>query len=417
MKLENINKLVDVVKNGTRADIAKLINEEFECYTSEEIQIMENNSFEDADSQDVSYEYNREGDNFETLDIATLTKSVKKSLTKIPSREEARYISDIYYQIQSMRIGVEGQLRAMDQKADQDSKTEIAEKKTKSNPVQSRPFMEWYLANLKIMETEIGKALTIFSDSCYMGRWAKANKGIGPTIATQLVAYLDIPSDTGFYAGNWWSYCGLNDNNRPWLGREKSIQMVNRHITDPKNITDQQVMELAAESKWRYDYYEEKARTETGAWSKDLLIKATAKIPYNAHMKVLMYKIGHQFVFVQNKPDSLYGKILKERLTYETAKNESGDFADQAAQILASKNFNKSTEAYKSYSVGKLPPAHLKQRAQRYATKMFISHLFEAEYYNKFGKMAPNPYMLAVEGHKGYIGPEIPYTAFERDGI
>lgn len=415
MKLENINKLVDTVKNGTRADIAKLINEEFECYTTEEINAMNSKSFEDAEEN--SYKYEKEGNNFKTLDIATLTKSVKKSLTKIPSREEARYISDIYYQIQTMRIGVESQLRAMDQRTDQDSKTEIAEKSTKSNPVQSRPFMEWYLFNLKIMETEIGKALAIFSDSCYMGRWAKANKGIGPTIATQLIAYLNIPSDTGFYAGNWWSYCGLNDNNRPWLGREKSNQIVNKHITDPKNITDQQVMELAAESKWQYSYYEENGRSESGAWSKEMLIKATAKIPYNTHMKVLMYKIGHQFVFVKNKSDSVYGKIYKERLAYETAKNENGDYAEQAAKILASKNFNKSTEAYKSYSIGKLPPAHLSQRAQRYATKMFISHLFEAEYYNKFGKSAPNPYMLAVEGHKGYVEPEVPYTTFERDGI
>lgn len=416
MRINEMKELINICKNGELADVANWINDKNEdSFTEEELVAIKNKS-SDSTGEDSSSSYELVGkDKFKVSEIKKMTKAEKQSVVKVPSREEARYISDIYYQIQTMRIGVEGQLRAMSQNADQDS-NEIANKAI-SNVSSSKPFLEWYKDNLKSMENEIGKALAVFSDSCYMGKWAKANLGIGPTIATQLVAYLDIPRDTGFYAGNWWSYCGLNDNNRPWLGREKSVKLVNKYCGGDE-ITDEDVMKLSAASKWKYSYYEKNARSEaTGKWSKSALVKATAKIPYNAHMKVLMYKIGHQFVFVQNNPNSLYGRIFKERLAYEVAKNERGEYKEQAFKIINDKNFNKNTTAYKEYSKGKLPAAHLKTRAQRYATKMFISHLFEAEYWNKYGKEAPNPYEMAVAGHKGYVGPEVPYTTFERDGI
>ena len=51
----------------------------------------------------------------------------------------------------------------------------------------------------------------------------------------------------------------------------------------------------------------------------------------------------------------------------------------------------KTTDAYKAYSVGKLPPAHIHARAKRYAVKMFISHLHEIWYEVELGKPAPVP--------------------------
>lgn len=416
MKASEIKMLTNLVMNGNYTDIAEYINSVSSgSFSDEDMEILKDR----VNNPDEDIPYEKVGDNqYKSYDIEKMSKEIKKSVVvDIPTRAEARYISDIYYQIQTMRIAADNQLRSMAQDFDQDS-DDIAKGKTKSNPAQSKPFIKWYCDQLKQMETEIGKALTIFSDSCYMGKWAKANIGIGPTIATQLVAYLDIPSETDFYAGNWWSYCGLNDNNRPWLGREKSLQLVNKFIpAGTKNITDQMVLDLSVASKWSYTYYNTKCRNENGTWSRDALIKATAKVPYNKHLKVLMYKIGHQFMMVKNNDKSLYGKIIVERLAYETEKNNRGDYKDQCEKILSSKNFSKSTNAYKEYSQGRLPKGHLMQRAQRYATKMFISHLFEAEYFNKFGVAAPHPYELAIAGHKGYVGPEVKYDSIPFDGI
>ena len=69
------------------------------------------------------------------------------------------------------------------------------------------------------------------------------------------------------------------------------------------------------------------------------------------------------------------------------------------------KNFKKTTEAYKAYIKGKLPPAHIQARSTRYAVKLFLSHLHEVWYKHEFGKNPPNPFALEHEGHVHKIEP------------
>ena len=57
------------------------------------------------------------------------------------------------------------------------------------------------------------------------------------------------------------------------------------------------------------------------------------------------------------------------------ARNDHGDYAERAALILTQKKFDKKTDAYKAYSSGNLPPAHIHAMARRYAVKLFLSHL------------------------------------------
>ena len=350
---------------------------------------------------------------FEVLDIAKIDKLVKKSIVAIPSREEARYLEDIYYQQQQQRIALEGQLRALRQGYDSTPDSD--------HSTHNQLFLEWYLYNTSKMEEQIKKALDAFSDSCYLSKWAKSVKGIGPTIATCLVAGLSIypknddPTKEVLSASSWWNYCGLNDNNRPWLGSVKSREIVNRIVEECGGVIDNTtVMKISTETQWKYSHYVKWAQGENGKWNKEKLISASAIIPYNKNLKTLMWKIGHQFSLVKNR-GSLYGRLITERLAYETAKNEAGDYAEQAENLLKKKNFDKSTIAYKYYSKGQLPPAHLSRRAERYATKLFISHLYEAAYYNEFGKPAPNPYALAFLDHEDYIGPEVKYDKIKRD--
>jgi hypothetical protein len=94
------------------------------------------------------------------------------------------------------------------------------------------------------------------------------------------------------------------------------------------------------------------------------------------------------------------------------ANNEKGMYADQAANILATKNIGKSTEAYKWYSKGMLPPAHINARARRWAEKIFLSHVFEEMYRVHYDKVPPRYYTLVhSEGkHNKEYAPEVPYT-------
>lgn len=73
-----------------------------------------------------------------------------------------------------------------------------------------------------------------------------------------------------------------------------------------------------------------------------------------------------------------YRKVYEERKAYEVAKNEAGDYAEQAATRLREATFDKKTSAYKHYSEGKLPPLHLHARAQRYMEKRFLRNLWFA---------------------------------------
>ena len=77
-------------------------------------------------------------------------------------------------------------------------------------------------------------------------------KGIGPTLAAGLLAYFDV---TGIeYATHFMSYAGLNDNNRPWLGREKTEKIVNEILGSSKEISDDDLIEIANRTQWSVSY-------------------------------------------------------------------------------------------------------------------------------------------------------------------
>jgi hypothetical protein len=123
------------------------------------------------------------------------------------------------------------------------------------------------------------------------------------------------------------------------------------------------------------------------------------KRPFNARLKVLCFKIGESFVKVSGNDKDIYGKIYLQRKEIERQRNEAGQFADQAKVKLETFKIGKDTDAYKAYSSGKLPPAHIHARARRYAVKMFLSHFWEEWYMRYYGKEPPLPYPIAFLGH------------------
>lgn len=207
--------------------------------------------------------------------------------------------------------------------------------------------LAWLLQNDETLENQIKKALDIYTDNAPIGIWLKGITGIGPVIAAGLLAHIDITKCPT--AGHIWSFAGLNP-----------------------------------ERKW-----------EKGQ-----------KRPWNAELKCLCWKIGQSFVKVCNNPKSLYGRLYTERKAYEQKNNEAGMYAEQARGILASKKIGKDTEAHKWYSQGRLPPAHIQQRAERYAVKIFLSHLHAKWYELHYGEPAPKPFAIAMLGHAHTIKPE-----------
>lgn len=337
------------------------------------------------------------------------------------SKKETKVLVDYYYQLQEKRLICEGQLRSAIQESD--------------NTV-GHELLSWSYNQMRTMEKGYQDILDAVSKSSRVGRWLREIKGIGPTLAAALVAYFDI--DKASSAGAFWSYAGLNNNLAPKMSRDKAKQIVESCISARGGVLDEvTVAKIGQATGRKASMLLSKSTNGKGKIVKDDLIKAVSYMPYNKDLKVICWKCGQQFVKVANR-DSLYGRIYAERRIYETERNEMGLYANQAKMILGQdydynptdfaivdeedsefyknandilrgKNYGKSTDAYEALTNGRLPKAQIQARAERYAVKLFISHLYEMMYEDKYGKKAPNPYVIEHMGHKDYIGPEVPY--------
>ena len=306
----------------------------------------------------------------------TLTKDLKEALKSggMLTREEARSVVDTYYQLQEIRKASGNQVLAL------------------NNEGFSGLTLQLLHQSMEDLENAIKKMLDYYTDNLEIGRWAKSIVGIGPVISAGLQAYIDISKAKG--AGAVWRIAGL-DPSVKWLGREGAKTLVKKY--DHLDNWNERIIATFAEANRKPDAYYaslgDDNPTETN------LSKYLAKRPWNAGLKVLSWKIGESFVKVSGNPKSLYGRLYVQRKHDETEKNEKQMFAEQAAAILREKNIGKTTEAYKHYTMGKLPPAHIHARAKRYATKMFLAHYFEALYYMTYHKEPPLPYAIEHLGH------------------
>jgi hypothetical protein len=179
-----------------------------------------------------------------------------------------------------------------------------------------------------------------------------------------------------------------------------------------------------AEAKWAYDQIgigpvlaaglaahidPEKARTPSSIWKFaglapgfDRRVKGT-KLPYNARLKTLVWKVGESFVKVSGKEGATYGHLYAQFKAEEVRDNEAGKNAAQAKHELATKKFKKEEcVTVERLKEGKLSDDHIHQRAKRKAVKIFLSHYYvkgrEAR-----GLPVSKPYSIDIQGHDGEI--------------
>ena len=195
-------------------------------------------------------------------------------------------------------------------------------------------------------ELKVKQMLQSYAESKPESAWAMSIRGIGPVIAAGLSAHIDITQAPT--VGHIWRFAGL-DPTAPW----------------------------------------EKGK----------------KRPHNAQLKVLSWKIGESFVKVSNHDEDIYGHVYAERKELEIQRNDAGLFADQAKDKLERFKIGKDTDAYKAYSTGKLPPAHIHSRAKRYAVKLFLAHYHHVAYEVEYETPPPKPYVIQHLKHAHYIAP------------
>jgi hypothetical protein len=123
-----------------------------------------------------------------------------------------------------------------------------------------------------------------------------------------------------------------------------------------------------------------------------------SKLPYNARLKTLCWKLGDSFVKVSGKENAFYGKLYTQFKTDEVSRNENGQYAAAAARELAAKKFKADTVTRKALEQGKLPDAHLHARAKRRTVKVFLSHYWLKGRQAR-GLPVTDPYIFTVGGH------------------
>lgn len=332
--------------------------------------------------------------------ISKLNKDLREA-SRTLGQVEARFLVDAYYAMQENRIRSSHQVRTLAEP----KKTSTDEEKANFSP-EPHDVLEWLFTQEDQLERQIRSALDYYSGSHKAGIWARSIKGVGPVIAAGLLANIDIHEART--VGHIWRFAGLDPTNK-WLGTVKATELVNSVLGEPRRgrggseVSQDQFLEICkltntAPERMRLRLVDRD--TSEVDMSRATVIKAVAKRPWNASLKRLCFLIGDSFVKVSNRPDALYGQLYKTRKEWETERNNRGEYADQARESLEAKRFSPSTEAYKWYSQGKLPPARIHLRAQRRAVKLFLAHLHEVMWFTEFGTMPPFPYVLEnVPGH------------------
>lgn len=333
---------------------------------------------------------------------------------KTLGKDQARFIVDDYYSLQETRKASANQVLALEKSKE------------------PHEILIWFRDNAERMERSMVRVLDAYSDQFTVGVWAKTQTGIGPVISGGLLAYIEISICPR--VGNIWRFAGLDYTNK-WLGKEGARKLIQEIKEAHGKLSPQELLTHAAVLSGRkYKSLLKQATSKpdgkTRKLTTDTIQKTLARRPWNAGLKVLCWKIGESFVKQSGRESDFYGKLLLQRKSYEIGRNERGELADQAKEVLRTKNIGKGTDAYPWYAgcvtvaaakeyrervaAGEtgikpkcvpegegqlmLPPGHIHARAKRWAVKLFLSHWHWVAYSEYFGREPDEAYVLSVLG-------------------
>lgn len=294
---------------------------------------------------------------------------------------EIRFLVDNYYRIQKDRKRSASQLNALGE----------------SEQIEG---LEWIYNHSRDSEDAIRTLLDIWTENDPLSQWARSNVGIGPVLAAGFRAFINL--DKCPTAGHIWVYAGL-DPSRVWLSREQAATWVAEATKDQRRFTRVEAMEAL----FKYGMKLERVNMlmakfvaeDADSVSRDTLVSMLCIRPWNARLKTICWNAGECFMKFSGHQDCYYGHIYLERKAYEISQNENGAYAEQAALQMKRFKFGRETAAYQAYSQGRLPAAHIRERAKRYAVKLFLSHYHDVGFRLILKKDPPLPYPIAHLGH------------------
>ena len=262
----------------------------------------------------------------EIFTVEKLSRDLRDAAKTLGVRE-ARYFVSTYYDMQDYRIASANQQR------------KLLEGEKPSG------FMKWFNQNLVILENQIKTVLDKWSAGQPMGVWAREVTGIGPVIASGLLANIEI--EKAPTVGHIWRFAGLDPTSK-WLKGEKR--------------------------------------------------------PWNAGLKRLCWLMGESFVKVSGNKNDVYGKLYIQRKAYEHERDDRGYNAEECRRRLAEddkkpKAKRMDADLRKLLQTGQLPDKAHHERAKRWAVKQFLADWHGEAYRQHYGTEPPLPYPIAHMGH------------------
>lgn len=271
-----------------------------------------------------------------SVDAAKIGKAFFRGVALSSDRNYIRALVSMYYQIQSNRIKMANQLKAIEREDSTAANTDSG----------SSDVMSFFTAQLETSENNIQTFLDVWTDRDPVCLWMKAQYGIGPVIAAGIAANFDITQTKT--AGGFWKYIG-------WDGQ-----------TPPR--------------------------------------KKGVKCTFNPKARVLAWKAGNSFKMGYKKESCYYGQLYARKKEEYIRRNETGGFAETAAKELAEKKITDPDTRAKLES-GRILDAHIDAMALRFASKMFLSHVFDVMYIMEYGEKPPVPF---TKEHLGHVHVEHP---------
>jgi len=281
-----------------------------------------------------------------------------------------RDIADIFYQLQKLRIAA----------------------KNMTSHLTSSSF-KWVAERLhkieKDMQTQfkgIAEAWSVYQ------HWLRHVKGIGPTYAVGMLAWLRVPVSKADTVSQFWTYCGY--------ATEDWCINCNKRYFDKPGVMENYIQRKIKQLKLAYEkrkgrkekWDENEARKKVQSWICDcqnpkVITRAQKRVKgrmvdWNPRVRVLFWKIGSQLCMVvppRFKRKGVY------RMLYENYKQE---YLRKHPEILNEKG-------------GK---GHINNMAKHKMVKQFIAHLWKV-WRDDLGLPTRSPYIIGKDGHSTVIPP------------
>lgn len=121
---------------------------------------------------------------------------------------EARFLVDMYYTMQDLRIMMNNQIKGLERDAEKNE--------TKEEP---HDVLSWVYKQTETLENQVKRAMSVYVEMHRMSWFFEQTVGIGPILAAGLLAHIDI--NKAPTVGHIWNFAGLNPDAKWERGKKR----------------------------------------------------------------------------------------------------------------------------------------------------------------------------------------------------